>query len=103
MIIRDRQAGVLCREGSASDIGQGAAVTGNFAAMIRCFYRIPADCYSVATRFNSPDVLKRSTEAPDLGLRNHRFQRVAFRFKANAFYELKTGFSYKTVAAANGE
>jgi hypothetical protein len=26
-------------------------------------------------------------DAPDLGLRNHRFQSVAFRFKANAFYE----------------
>ena len=47
LIIGDRQAGVRCREAaSASEIGR-AAVTGNFAAMIRCFYRIPADCYSV--------------------------------------------------------
>jgi hypothetical protein len=42
-------------------------------------------------------------DAPDLGNRNHRFQSVAFRFKANSFYEWKTGFSYKTIAAANGE
>jgi len=41
--------------------------------------------------------------APDLGLRNHRFQSVAFHFKANAFYEWKTGFSYEIVAVANGE
>jgi hypothetical protein len=41
--------------------------------------------------------------APDLGLRNHRFQRVALHFKANAFYEWKTGISYKIVAVANGE
>jgi hypothetical protein len=42
-------------------------------------------------------------DAPDLGLRNHRFQRVALHFKANAFYEWKTGISYKIVAVANGE
>jgi hypothetical protein len=42
-------------------------------------------------------------DAPDLGLRNHRFQRVAFHFKANAFYVGKTGFSCEIVAAANGE
>ncbi len=40
-------------------------------------------------------------DAPDLGLRNHRFQSVAFHFKANAFYEWKTDFSYKIVAVAN--
>jgi hypothetical protein len=42
-------------------------------------------------------------DAPDLGLRNHRFQGVAFHFKANAFYEWKTGISYKIVAVANAE
>jgi hypothetical protein len=42
-------------------------------------------------------------DAPDLGLRNHRFQGVAFHFKANVFYEWKTGFSYKIAAVANGE
>jgi hypothetical protein len=42
-------------------------------------------------------------DAPDLGLQNHRFQSVAFHFKANAFYEWKTGFSYEIVALANGE
>jgi hypothetical protein len=31
-------------------------------------------------------------DAPDLELRNHRFQAVAFHFKANAFYEWKPGF-----------
>jgi hypothetical protein len=41
--------------------------------------------------------------APDLGLRNHRFQSVAFHFKADAFYEWKTGFSHEIVAVANGE
>jgi hypothetical protein len=42
-------------------------------------------------------------DAPDLGLRNHRFQSVAFHFKINAFYEWKTGFSFEIVAVANGE
>jgi hypothetical protein len=42
-------------------------------------------------------------DAPDLGLRNHRFRRVALHFKANAFYEWKTGISYKIVAVVNGE
>jgi len=41
--------------------------------------------------------------APDLGLQNHRFQSVAFHFKANAFYEWKTVFSYEIVAVANAE
>jgi hypothetical protein len=41
--------------------------------------------------------------APDLGLRNHRFQSGAFHFKANAFYKWKTGFSREIVAVANGE
>ena len=39
-------------------------------------------------------------DAPDLGLRNHRFRSVAFHFKANSFYEWKTGFSYEIVAVA---
>ncbi len=48
LIIGDRQAGVRCREAaSVSDIRRGAAVIGNFVTTIRCFYRIPADCYSV--------------------------------------------------------
>jgi hypothetical protein len=42
-------------------------------------------------------------DAPDLGSRNHRFRRVAFHFKANAFYEWKRDFSYEIVAVANGE
>jgi hypothetical protein len=29
-------------------------------------------------------------DAPDLGLRNHRFQNVALRFKKESFYERKT-------------
>jgi hypothetical protein len=50
LIIRHRPAGARCQEAaSASDIGRGAVVTGNFAAMIRCFYRLPTDCYSVGT------------------------------------------------------
>jgi hypothetical protein len=31
-------------------------------------------------------------DAPDLGLRNHRFQTVAFHFKAKALYEGKNRF-----------
>ncbi|PYI91649.1 MAG: hypothetical protein DMF03_03115 [Verrucomicrobia bacterium] len=30
-------------------------------------------------------------DAPGLGLRNHRFHSVTFRFKAKRFYERKTG------------
>jgi len=45
----------------------------------------------------------RNENAPDLGLRNHRFRSIAFHFKVNAFYEWKTGFSYEIVAVANGE
>jgi hypothetical protein len=45
----------------------------------------------------------RGLDTPDLGLRNHRFQSVAFHFKINAFYEWKTGFSFEIVAVANGE
>ena len=51
---------------------------------------------------NRPGVAKLA-DAPDLGLQNRRFQSVAFHFKANAFYEGKTGFSYEIVAVANGE
>ncbi len=29
-------------------------------------------------------------DAPDLGLRNHRFQNIARHFKSKAFYERKT-------------
>jgi len=42
-------------------------------------------------------------DAPDLGLRNHRFQSVAFHFKANTLYEGKTGFSYEIVTVTNSE
>jgi len=42
-------------------------------------------------------------DAPDLGLRNRRFQSVAFRFKTQSFYEGKTGFCCEIVAVANGE
>jgi hypothetical protein len=42
-------------------------------------------------------------DAPDLGLGNHRFQTVAFHFKAKALYEGKTGFSFEIVVVANGE
>jgi len=42
-------------------------------------------------------------DAPDLGLRNHRFQSVAFHFRANAFYEWETSFSYEILAVVNGE
>jgi hypothetical protein len=42
-------------------------------------------------------------DAPDLGLRNRRFQSVSFRFKASVFYEGKTNFSDETVVVANGE
>jgi hypothetical protein len=31
-------------------------------------------------------------DAPDLGLQNHRFQSIAFRFEKRSFHEGKTGF-----------
>jgi hypothetical protein len=34
-------------------------------------------------------------DAPDLGLRNHRFQNVPFRSKKHAIYERKMEFSSK--------
>ena len=43
-----------------------------------------------------------ASDAPDLGLRNHRFQSVAFHFKANALNEGRTDSSYEIVALANG-
>jgi len=42
-------------------------------------------------------------DAPDLGLRNRRFQSVVFHFKANAFYEWKNSFPSEIIAVANGE
>jgi hypothetical protein len=42
-------------------------------------------------------------DAPDLGLRNHRFQRNAFRFKTKRVYEQKTATFVKSQSAANGE
>jgi len=50
---------------------------------------------------NRPGVAKLA-DAPDLGLRNRRFQSVAFHFRANAFYEWKTGFPYEIVTVTNG-
>jgi hypothetical protein len=42
-------------------------------------------------------------DAPDLGLRNRRFRSVTFHFKANAFYEGKTGSACEIVSVANSE
>jgi hypothetical protein len=42
-------------------------------------------------------------DAPDLGLRNHRFQNVAFRCKAKRFYDGKTPVLAKSRHVANGE
>jgi hypothetical protein len=42
-------------------------------------------------------------DAPDLGLRNRRFQSVALHFKANAFYEWKNSFPGEIIVVANGE
>jgi hypothetical protein len=42
-------------------------------------------------------------DAPDLGLRNHRFQGVAFRFNAERLYLGKTAFFAERTAVANGE
>src|SRR5437870_6748225 len=42
-------------------------------------------------------------DAPDLGLRNHRFQNVAFRFKAKGFYEGRMANLVKSHNATNGE
>jgi hypothetical protein len=42
-------------------------------------------------------------DAPDLGLRNHRFQNNAFPFKSKCFYEVKTAVSAISRNAANGE
>jgi hypothetical protein len=50
----------------------------------------------------SADALKLA-DTPDLGLRNHRFQNIASRFKAKRFYEGKTPVLAKSHNAANGE
>jgi hypothetical protein len=42
-------------------------------------------------------------DAPDLGLRNHRFQSVAFRFKTKRVYEGKTPVLAESRIAANEE
>jgi hypothetical protein len=47
--------------------------------------------------------MEKQADPPDLGLRNHRFQRIAFHFKADTFYQRKTAFSYEILAIATGE
>jgi hypothetical protein len=42
-------------------------------------------------------------DAPDLGLRNHRFQNVAIPFKAERVYEEKTLVLSKSCNSTNGE
>jgi hypothetical protein len=42
-------------------------------------------------------------DAPDLGLRNHRFQNIAFRIKTQSFYEAKMRFCSNVVQVTNGE
>jgi hypothetical protein len=42
-------------------------------------------------------------DAPDLELRNHRFQNIALRFKTDALYERKTANLLKSCSVANGE
>ena len=42
-------------------------------------------------------------DAPDLGLRNHRFQNIPFRFKKQSIYERKTRFFTISVAFTTGE
>jgi hypothetical protein len=42
-------------------------------------------------------------DAPDLGLRNRRFQNVALRFKKQSFYERKTPFFTISVGFTIGE
>ena len=42
-------------------------------------------------------------DAPDLGLRNHRFQSIASRFTATRVYEGKTPILAKSRYATNGE
>jgi hypothetical protein len=42
-------------------------------------------------------------DAPDLGLRNHRFQNVPFRFKKQSIYERKTRFFTISIAFTTGE
>jgi hypothetical protein len=42
-------------------------------------------------------------DAPDLGLKNHRFQNVPFRFKKQSVYEGKTRFFTISVPFTTGE
>ena len=48
-------------------------------------------CRTVASRFNRSGVPK-GVDAPDLGIPNHRFQTVPFRFKNQSIYERKIRF-----------
>jgi hypothetical protein len=41
---------------------------------------------------NQPARVAKLADAPDLGLRNHRFQSIALRFEKQPFYESKTIF-----------
>jgi hypothetical protein len=42
-------------------------------------------------------------DAPDLGLRNRRFQNAPFRFKKQSIYERKTRYLTNSVASTTGE
>ena len=42
-------------------------------------------------------------DAPDLGLRNHRFQNIALRFKKESFYERKSRIFREIGLNTNGE
>jgi hypothetical protein len=42
-------------------------------------------------------------DAPDLGLRNHRFQNVPFHFKKQSIYEGKAQFFAVIIAFTTGE
>src|ERR1022692_1103999 len=48
-------------------------------------------------------VFAKLADAPDLGLRNLRFQSIAFRFKSKRFYEGKTLVLAKSRNVANSE
>jgi hypothetical protein len=47
--------------------------------------------------------VKKLADAPDLGLRNRRFQNIAFRFKKSAFYERKMPIFAEIIGSSNDE
>jgi hypothetical protein len=59
-----------------------------------------SDCFA---RKISPARVAKLANAPDLGLRNHRIQNVAFRFKSKRSYEGKRRFFLKSNTSANDE